>query len=166
MITTQNGHPGMAPEVAGKQVGETNRSVPPAGDTPRPLAGWCPPGGCTTRSAAELEHAVTLAFEAGRAYERAELAEQHELWWKTRPAKALGYGRDHSTYERQVAGRIAVMEAAAARFAVDLAEKHGRMPWAYNGGPVDWHTGRPLRESTSQTSHESGPSHLGSGVAA
>lgn len=118
--------------------------------------GWCPPGGCPARLGEQLQHAVTLAFEQGRAYERAELAEMEATW------KPLA----RETYEQRVTARIAAMEAAAARLAAELVEKHGRIPWAYTGGPVDWDTGRPLRESASQTSHESGSLYIGSGVAA
>lgn len=90
-----------------------------------PGTGWCPPGGCTARQAAELEHAAALAFESGRAYERAELAETEATW---RPLA-------RKTYEQQVAERIAEMERHAAR--------QGWNTWRgqYPGGVIDYDTG-------------------------
>ncbi|MBM0238430.1 hypothetical protein JNW88_17060 [Micromonospora sp. ATA32] len=61
-----------------------------------PTAGWCPPGGCPVRVAEQLEVAVTLAFQQGRAYERGELAAM-EATWKPFARK---------TYEEAVAARI------------------------------------------------------------
>lgn len=58
---------------------------------------WCPPGGCPVRRTAELEHAIALAFEHGRAYERAELAQLETTWQPIARA----------TWEEQVARRIA-----------------------------------------------------------
>lgn len=92
-----------------------------------PTAGWCPPGGCPARTAGQLEHAVTLAFEAGRAYERAELA-QLEVTWKPL-ARQL--------WEERVADRVAQMQAHAER--QEWNTWRGRFP----GGPVDYETGRP-----------------------
>ncbi|MFB9238686.1 hypothetical protein ACFFWC_24685 [Plantactinospora siamensis] len=59
--------------------------------------GWCPPGGCRARLDRELELAVALAFEQGRAYERAELAQLESTW----PALA------RKTWEESVAERVA-----------------------------------------------------------
>lgn len=84
---------------AAEQVGETSSQSTHVTDVPRPLAGWCPPGGCTARRVAELERAVQFAFTAGRVYERAEMAETEATW------KPLA----RKTYEQRVAERIAAM---------------------------------------------------------
>ncbi len=96
-----------------------------------PGTSWCPPGGCTARNAAELESAVALAFEHGRAYERAELAATEATW------KPLA----RKTYEQQVAERLAEMD----RVARQAAERDGRQYRVHPGGPVDWETGQPVR---------------------
>ncbi|MBM0232884.1 hypothetical protein JNW91_14055 [Micromonospora sp. STR1_7] len=68
-------------------------------NTVGPVAGWCPPGGCSARRVAELEHALKSAFTAGRLYERAEMCETEATW------KPLA----RRTYEQRVAERIAAM---------------------------------------------------------
>ncbi|MFJ8687182.1 hypothetical protein [Micromonospora wenchangensis] len=68
-----------------------------------PTAGWCPPGGCATRQRATLDLAVTLAFEQGRTYERAELAALELTTW-------LPIAR--TTHEQKVAERAAALPGA------------------------------------------------------
>lgn len=63
-----------------------------------PAAPWCPPGGCRARLGAELESAVTLAYEQGRAYERAELARLELTTWRPLARK---------TWEEAVVERVA-----------------------------------------------------------
>ncbi|AYF31477.1 hypothetical protein CSH63_29330 [Micromonospora tulbaghiae] len=68
-----------------------------------PTAGWCPPGGCPARQTAELEVAVALAFDLGRAYERAELAELELTTWRSVTRK---------TQEDKVAERMEAMRGS------------------------------------------------------
>jgi hypothetical protein len=82
---------------------------------------------------------VALAFEAGRAYERADLAALDAAVWKPLAQR---------TREQLVAERIAEMEQHAGRLAVELFNRYGRIPWKYHGGPVDWETGRPLNDTS------------------
>ncbi|MFG1844900.1 hypothetical protein [Micromonospora carbonacea] len=63
-----------------------------------PPAGWCPPGGCAARRGADLQDAVTLAFELGRTHERAELAALELATW-------LPLAR--ATHEQKIAERTA-----------------------------------------------------------
>lgn len=97
---------------------------------PRP-GGWCPPGGCPARLGEQLQHAVALAFEQGRRYERAELAQLDTTW----PPLA------RRTWEQGVAQRMAEMDSAARA----RAAREGRPYRPHPGGPVDWETGQPLR---------------------
>ncbi|MFY1703927.1 hypothetical protein ACN28G_19695 [Micromonospora sp. WMMA1923] len=76
----------------------TTASVTADVATPRPIAGWCPPGGCAARRAADLQDAAALAFELGRAHERAELAALELTTWRSRA---------RLTHEQKVAERIA-----------------------------------------------------------
>ena len=96
-----------------------------------PGAGFCPPGGCSARLGEQLETAVALAFEQGRAYERGELAEMEATW------KPLA----RKTYEQQVTARMAEMDRAARA----RAAREGRPYRPHPGGPVDWETGEPVR---------------------
>lgn len=98
-----------------------------------PGTGWCPPGGCAARRAAELELAVALAFEHGRAYERAELAALDGTTWRPLARR---------TREQQHAERMAEMDQAAELVNAQLGRPPG---WTYPGGHVDWETGRPVR---------------------
>ncbi|MET7705452.1 hypothetical protein [Micromonospora sp. NPDC005413] len=122
---------------AAEQVGETSSQSTHATDTLRPLAGWCPPGGCPVRVAGQIQRAAVMAHAIGRAYERAELAELAMTTWAPIARR---------TREQWVAARIAEMEAAAQRVATDLLDRYGRVPWTYTGGPVDWNTGRPVSD--------------------
>ncbi|WFE45011.1 hypothetical protein [Verrucosispora sp. WMMD1129] len=130
MPQTRN-RPGVASGAASEVTAATTSSVPPTSGVLRPVAGWCPPGGCAARNADRLEQAVVLAFEHGRAYERAELAEMESTW---RPLA-------RSTYEQKVAERMAEMDRAAR----DRAAHDGRPYRLHPGGPVEWETGRPVR---------------------
>ena len=87
---------------AAEQVGETSSQSTHTVDELRPIAGWCPPGGCSARRADELELAVTLAFESGRRYERVELAALELAVWRPLARK---------TWEQAVAERVADMTA-------------------------------------------------------
>jgi hypothetical protein len=87
----------------------------------------------------QVAELVELAHEAGQLYERERLAAaQVELDACWRPA-----GRRRG--EQLLAERLALFEECAARLAVELCEEYGRAPWRYEGGPVDWTTGLPLR---------------------
>lgn len=183
MPQTQNGRPGAG--AAGKQVGQTNRSVPLT-DMPRQVTGWCPPGGCTARQTAELELAVKLAFANGRAYERAELAEMEATW---RPLI-------RPTYEQRVAERLAAMPGSNPPPALRFDDAEWPPVAVPGGGGVRLGVGQivdgrvdylqhiseptpcscvrrpdgrhrvPDDELTSHASQKSAPSHVGSGVAA
>lgn len=59
--------------------------------------GWCPPGGCPGWTREKVADALAQAFAAGRAYERAELAQLEATW------KPIA----RATWEEQVARRIA-----------------------------------------------------------
>lgn len=96
--------------------------------------GWCPPGGCTALTAERLEQVARLAFENGRAYERAELAALEVYQWKPLARRTL---------EQAVTDRLAEMDQAAR----DQAARYGRPYRIYPGGPVDWQTGEPLNRS-------------------
>ena len=77
-----------------------------------------------------VTHALALAFESGRAHERArvgtELAALNATW---RPLP-------RRTWHEQVAARVAEMEAYAA--GMEWSIWRGQYP----GGPVDFETGR------------------------
>ncbi|MFG1800206.1 hypothetical protein ACGFI4_08535 [Micromonospora carbonacea] len=68
-----------------------------------PPAGWCPPGGCAARRATDLHDAAMLAFELGRAHERAELAALELTTW-------LPLAR--ATHEQKIAERVASLPGA------------------------------------------------------
>lgn len=97
MTQTQNGRP--VAGAAGEQVGQTGSQSTQASDIHQPLAGWCPPGGCSARRFAEMERAIRYAFTAGRVFERNEMCET-EATWKPFARK---------TYEQRVAERMASM---------------------------------------------------------
>jgi len=101
----------------------------------------------------QVARLMQLAFDSGRyAGYKEDLAELREVW--------ASRAEQRESYEQRVTGRIADMERCAAHLAVRMHEANGRLPWKYEGGPVDWETGRPLRESASQASQDSGPSHF------
>jgi hypothetical protein len=118
----------------------TQTQDPRAGDS-RPGVGPNLPV-YTERQAAEL---CDLAYQAGQLYERERIAagraELDTAW------HAAG-GRVH---QQNTARRIAEMEQHAAKLAAKLFADHGRPPWLYDGGPVDWNTGRPLHQTEAAT---------------
>ncbi len=83
----------------------------------------------------QVAYLMALAFDAGRWHELEHIAEGHaELEAAWRPI-----GR--TSHAQRVGERLAEMAAAAQR----SNERMGRRPgWTSPGGPVDWHTGRPV----------------------
>lgn len=77
--------------------------------------------------------AARIGYEIGYAHAlmlAAERVDELDAVW--RPVK-------RRSYEEQVAARIAEMQ----RYAAMAAERSGRPRRCYEGGPVDWETGRP-----------------------
>lgn len=83
---------------------------------------------------AEVAVLMLLAFRSGQAAtvtaEMAEMICQH-----------LDHATARETYDQAVARRLAEMDAIGRA----RAEREGRPYRVHPGGPVDWHTGRPLR---------------------
>lgn len=77
---------------------------------------------------------LMLAFSSGQSAQfEADLAELQCV--------QLDHATARETYEQRVSHRVADMEQHAARLAVAM----GRPGYRYDGGPVDWHTGQPVR---------------------
>jgi hypothetical protein len=85
----------------------------------------------------QITYLMKLAFDCGRsATYREDLAELGCAWNDNAERRR--------TYEQRVTQRRAQMEADAAR----SNERLGRPPgYRYDGGPVDWETGSPLRRA-------------------
>lgn len=83
---------------------------------------------------AEVACLMQMAFRTGQAAQfEGDLAELQVV--------QLDHATARQTYEQRVSHRVADMEQHAAR----LAAAMGRPGYRYDGGPVDWHTGQPVR---------------------
>ena len=78
---------------------------------------------------------LMLAFDSGRtATALDDVAEMHATWAE--------HPNPRQTRAERIAERVAEMETHAARLAADM----GRPGYDYQGGPVEWTTGRPARQ--------------------
>lgn len=83
----------------------------------------------------QVAYLMHLAYDAGRtARYVSDLAELH-AGWARHPIQRV-------TAEERYQQRMAEMAAAAAQTNAELGRPPG---YRYDGGPVDWETGRPLR---------------------
>lgn len=86
-------------------------------------------------TAGQVAYLLHLAYESGRVSAAGEdMAEVVACW--------LEHANPVQIRTDRVAARIAEMEQSAR----DRAEREGRIYRPYRGGPVDWETGRPVRE--------------------
>lgn len=86
-------------------------------------------------TSAQVAYLIHLAYESGRAAAAGEDLAETVACWAEHPLPRI-------TRTARIAQRMAEMEAAARR----RAEQEGREYQEYRGGPVDWETGRPIRE--------------------
>lgn len=86
-------------------------------------------------TSAQVAYLIHLAYSSGRAAAAGEDLAETVACWAEHPLPRI-------TRAARIAQRIADMEAAARRW----AEQAGRTYRPHLGGPVDWETGRPIRE--------------------
>lgn len=83
----------------------------------------------------QVKYLCAEAYVLGRYHLDEDLAEVQHCW---------GLHDPRLTYEKRLANRLAEMAESGTKLAMQLLVQHGRAPWPYRGGPVDWETGRPL----------------------
>ncbi|MEU4772942.1 hypothetical protein [Micromonospora sp. NPDC023644] len=82
----------------------------------------------------QVAYLMHLAYESGRTAEYvADVAELHATWAR--------HPQQRTTAEERYQQRMAEMPACAAQINAELGRPPG---YRYDGGPVDWETGRPL----------------------
>lgn len=84
----------------------------------------------------QVAYLLHLAYDAGRtARYVADVAELHAGWAR--------HPHQRTTADERYAERMAQFAACAAQVNAELGRPPG---YRYDGGPVDWETGRPLRQ--------------------